>query len=221
MIIVTAAGHGGDDSGALNPYRPHRPEKAITLEIDGAFAALAGACGHRVYRVRTGDVRVYLGTIISTARNVGANLIIEFHVNSVFDSSAQGVEVWALPDTPSWRLAEMMAGYVAGAAGMVNRGVRTVYPGWSSYGRFVEVRNSLPGTLHVLTESGFISNPEDEEKLANPAIIQAIAHAHLAALHAYAGLRPPKAPGPARVPWLLLLFGAVLGGANIWLVRRR
>jgi N-acetylmuramoyl-L-alanine amidase len=211
-VILTAAGHGGPDPGALNPYYPSRPEKVINLEIDEAFSRQARAAGHTVHRMRTGDTLLDLGRIVPTARSVGADVVIEIHVNSSFSSSANGVEVWALPNHESTRLAGFMAQNIA-AAGFANRGVRNALEHPLIGSRFQQ----LTDRLHVLTENGFISNAHDEALLRQPAVIEAIAYGHLAGIHAYFGL---PLPAPKIISWLLLVPAAAIGiSALIWLRR--
>lgn len=224
-VILTHAAHGGYDPGAKNPYTLGYDEKVINLKIDEAFYRLATANGHRVYRTRTKDVFVGVGVIPETARRVGAQVVIEINVNSAPQvPTSPGVEVWALRDTPSARLAALMAEQIARHAGMNNRGVRYVYPGWQGYGsRWDELRRM--GVLHVLTENGFINHPGDEAKLRDPNVIQAIAYGHLAGIHRYFNLPDPSRQQPPvvrkLVPWLIVIPAAAIGGVIVWRLARR
>lgn len=207
--ILTAAGHGGADPGASNPFHPGRPEKVITLEIDEEFSRLARAAGHSVARMRTADVSWSPGAIPDRVRSVKAEIVIEFHVNSSpVPPSTPGVEVWAFPTTASEALARAVARRVSTEAGMANRGVKLAYPGWGPYERMRELRDRF----YVLSENGFINHPGDEAKLRDPRVIRAIAYGHLAAIHEHFGWSMPPHPG-LRVPWLLVAAGAAVVAA--------
>lgn len=191
MVILTAAGHGGPDPGAVNPYNPGRPEKVITLEIDAEFFRIAAANGHQVHRMRTGDTRLNLDAITYTARSVGARAVLEFHVNAEIPE-AEGVTALCLPPSVaehSASLAARIVRRVSEATGM--QPLPLQYRTWS---RFEELRDRL----QVLSESGFITNVRDEALLRHPGVISTIAFAHLVALHEQEGLPPPVMPSGAR-----------------------
>jgi len=211
---LTAAGHGGSDPGAANPYFPGRSEKVITLEIDRAFHRLASMNGHTVYRMRYDDTDWHVDDIVPTARAVGADVVLEFHVNSHYPGSpASGIESLVYPRTQSENLAWMMMWAISRASGLPVRNNPILYVEWT---RFRE----LSDRLHVLTENGFITSPVDEAMLRDPAVIQAIAWGHLAGIHEYYGLSAPST-SPGVVPIILVSAGIVaLGGAILWAIRR-
>jgi N-acetylmuramoyl-L-alanine amidase len=199
-VIVTAAGHGGSDIGAPNPFNPSRPEKVINLEIDEAFSRFARAAGHTVHRVRTGDTRLSPSEMIATAKNTNADVVIEIHVNASISPTANGVEVWALPDYK--RLAELTSRNIASSAGFYNRGFRNAL----NHAYIGNNAQQLRERPYIVTENGFITNPRDEMLLRDPRVINAIAQGHLAGIHLYLGL--PVVP---RLSWLLLLPVLMVG----------
>lgn len=224
-VILTVAGHGGADPGAPNPYLPGRPEKMINLEIDQAFYRLARAAGHSVHRMRTGDAKADYSQIVPTAQSVGADVVIEIHTNSSTGREARGVEVWCLRSSPADAsgLAAAMARDISMAIPTANRGVKYAYSGWSPYSRFVNMSTSLPKAYHVLTENGFISNAQDEMRLRDPKVIEAIAYAHLTAMHGVFGWPVPEPPPEGiekYLPWLLIGGAVAVGGIIGWLLLR-
>jgi len=210
MVIVTRAGHGGTDAGAANPYYPDRPEKVINLEIDEQFAQIASSYGHTVYRQRTDDTNPSLEDLDLFARAHNAQVIIEFHCNWATNSSAEGYLYIAVQGTPGDALGQRI-GTKMEALGFVNRGI---YPQtWS------RLRRDIP---HVLTESGFLTNKADADRLNDPRVIRQIALAHAQAVQEMYGLTAPSEapviqPSPA-VP--LGLAGITLVALGIfWLTQ--
>lgn len=214
--FLTAAGHGGSDPGAPNPFNPNRPEKVINLEVDAAFARLAQANGHTVHRMRTGDTKLALAEMVNTAKKVGAHIILEFHTNASLNSSARGVEAFAVPGTPSWSIARTHCAQVARRTGMPDRGARDAsFLGFSRFTEFQQLNK-----IFFLAENGFITNREDEVLLRRADIIRAIAISHLAAVHAYFNWPAPREVS-AVGGGLLWAAGAILAcGMGVMLLRR-
>lgn len=194
MVILTAAGHGGPDPGALNPYNPSYHEKSVTLKIDSAFSKYATQHGHTVYRMRVDDRDFDLNDIAPKANMVGAHCIIEFHVDSVSDHSASGCHAIAIPGTPGWAVANYTSKTVSTATGIRNLGVKDHF--WNN-GVPLKVEDvtrfrQLSTRIHLLSENGFISNFQDEQVMESQEGIEKIAWSHLYAIHQYTGLLLPE-----------------------------
>ncbi len=218
MTFLTLAGHGGPYTGALNPYHPDLPEKAVNLLIDSAFYNIARANGHTVHRLRTGDYHVPLEEVYPEAVRVGADAVFEIHCDSVSDQNARGCHAIALPTSLSWSLAGILPSWVSVMTGIPNLGRRDHLWGDSptpiytwSITRFVQ----LASQLHLMSENGFLSNAADEAILTSPAGQTQIAWAHLAAVHDLYGLGTPALAGrSSAVP--ILLGAGLLAAWLLW-----
>ncbi|MBQ7208229.1 MAG: N-acetylmuramoyl-L-alanine amidase [Lentisphaeria bacterium] len=192
-VITLDAGHGGSDQGAAG--RISR-EKDITLKLTKRVAAILQACRYRVHLTRTGDAAVPLKTRAVLQRNRRSDLFISIHVNAARDRSVSGVETYCLTpaDAPSsngkpelgrnlgnifdannFSLACRIQSALRRRTGAVDRGVKRA--------RFAVLRDiSAPG---VLIETGFISNPEEEKRLNDPAHLEKIARGIAEGIVAY------------------------------------
>ena len=198
LVFVTMAGHGGEDSGAANPYHPWLPEKAINLMIDAEFSRLAVLNGHSAYRLRTGDIKVSLNEIAPKAIQVNANAVFEFHCDSVTDQNARGCHAIILPGTPGENVGMRLVSYIEAQTGIPALGVKDHFWGTSPtpiYTRDVERFGQLANRIHSMTENGFISNAIDESILSSAAGRTEIAWSHLAGVHDYYGLPLPIVSG--------------------------
>ena len=93
------------------------------------------------------------------ANQLRADLFISIHCNSAGSSSAYGIETYALqPGGIGEKLAKVIQNELVAATGLVDRGVK-----YASY--YVLRRTFMPA---ILIELGFISNPTEEQYLANP-----------------------------------------------------
>ena len=182
-VITLDAGHGGSDQGAAG--RISR-EKDITLRLTKRVAAILQACRYQVHLTRSADAAVPLKTRAALQRSRKSDLFISIHVNAARDRGVSGVETYCLTpaDAPSsngkpelgrnmgnafdannFSLACRIQSALRRRTGAVDRGVKRA--------RFAVLRDiSSPG---VLIETGFISNPEEERKLNDPAYLEKIA----------------------------------------------
>jgi N-acetylmuramoyl-L-alanine amidase len=95
LVIAIDAGHGGQDPGALG--RGGAREKDITLAIARKLAALIDAEeGMRAVLVRDGDYFITLGARTRKARQVGADMFVSVHADSVLNREVNGSSVYVL-----------------------------------------------------------------------------------------------------------------------------
>lgn len=107
-MVVIDAGHGGADPGAISVGGVH--EKAITLQIARALRAQLLATGrYRVALTRDGDEFVRLRDRVGKARDLGADLFVSLHADSLGQADVGGMSVYTLSDKASDREAEMLA----------------------------------------------------------------------------------------------------------------
>jgi N-acetylmuramoyl-L-alanine amidase len=95
LVIAVDAGHGGQDPGALG--RGGTREKDVTLAIARRLAAAINAEeGMRAVLIRDGDYFITLRGRIRKARELGADMFLSVHADSVLDRSVGGSSVYVL-----------------------------------------------------------------------------------------------------------------------------
>ena len=95
LIIAVDAGHGGQDPGAIG--RGGTREKDVTLAIARRLAAAIDAeDGMRAVLVRDGDYFITLGGRTRKARQLGADLFVSVHADSVGNREVTGSSVYVL-----------------------------------------------------------------------------------------------------------------------------
>jgi len=106
--VVIDPGHGGEDPGAIGVGGVH--EKEITLAVARELRRQLEASGrYRVLLTRDKDVFIRLRERVGIARDVGADLFISLHADSIASGSVRGLSIYTLSDTASDREAEMLA----------------------------------------------------------------------------------------------------------------
>jgi N-acetylmuramoyl-L-alanine amidase len=95
LVIAVDAGHGGQDPGAIG--RGGTREKDVTLAIARRLAAAIDAePGMRSVLVRDGDYFITLGGRTRKARQLGADMFVSIHADSVLDRTVSGSSVYVL-----------------------------------------------------------------------------------------------------------------------------
>ncbi|MFO7311175.1 MAG: N-acetylmuramoyl-L-alanine amidase [Bacillota bacterium] len=155
--IVLDPGHGGRDPGALGVSgRTWEKYNAWFVALDAK--ALLEQAGATVVLTRTGDVYVTLAERVQLAHRHGADLYISIHNDWNPTASIRGVTTYYWHER-SRRLAEVLQAELASRLGTRSVGVLRQ--------PFYVLRNTqMPA---VLVELGFLSNREEEARLADPA----------------------------------------------------
>ncbi len=108
-LIVIDAGHGGVDSGAINPEMGYR-EKEATLALALALRDRLAAGGRlRVALTREDDRFLILQERYDIARKMGADLFISIHADAAENREAHGATLYTLSETASDREAARLA----------------------------------------------------------------------------------------------------------------
>jgi N-acetylmuramoyl-L-alanine amidase len=95
LVIAVDAGHGGQDPGALG--RGGTQEKDVTLAIARRLAAAIDAEeGMRAVLIRDGDYFITLGGRTRKARQLGADMFVSVHADSVRNREVSGSSVYVL-----------------------------------------------------------------------------------------------------------------------------
>jgi len=225
--IVIDAGHGGDDYGTIGLTSVR--EKDVVLDVAMRLGRLLQNLGAEVSYTRIGDRFLPLEARTAIANREQADLFISIHANSNPDRSASGVETYYLnftnapealevaarENTVSQRSVSQLRDLVQKIAqqdkrdesrelaASVQRSLGDELPKVRSRGvkeaPFIVLTGaSMPA---VLTEIAFVSNPEDENKLKDPAYRQAIALAIYDGISEYisglSGISPATHPSRA------------------------
>ncbi len=103
--IVLDPGHGGEQEGTMATLGG--VEKEITLDIGLRLRDLLRAEGFEVVMTRDSDVDVSLDERAERANEVGGDLFVSIHVNSIPDRRTRGVETFVLGPTDDPFLVEL------------------------------------------------------------------------------------------------------------------
>jgi len=196
-VIVIDPGHGGREGGTLSVL-DGQPEKTFTLDWARRLAPLLEAKGWHVLLTRTNDADMAVTNRVTFAVAHHADLFISLHFNSAApDRKQAGLETYCL--TPTGMPSTLTRGYdddvslafannafdaenleyavqlhraLLGVIG-ADRGIR--------HARFLGVLRGQNRPA-VLVEGGYLSNPDEARRIADPAYRQRLAEALAAAL---------------------------------------
>jgi N-acetylmuramoyl-L-alanine amidase len=194
--IAISAGHGGKDSGyQVGPNQ----EKKYTLLLARELQELVVRAGLRGVLIRNSDKFLELEDRPRLAKREKAELFVELHYNCAGpgNSESKGVEVYCLTpaganstnggcdqypslqgnkhDAQNMTLAYHIHSSLVGGLELNDRGIRRA--------RFVVLRQAeMPA---VLIEAGFMSQPEEMRRIADPGRRRQTAQAILDGLLAY------------------------------------
>jgi len=192
-VIVIDPGHGGADPGARSAA-DGRWEKEFTLDWARRLAPLLEQRGWRVFLTRTNDRDVALSDRVALSEARAADLFLSLHFNTSGGAREQaGLETYCL--TPTGMRSSLTRGYEDDPAeilpnnafdaenfqwavrlhaallkvdGIRDRGVRRA--------RFLGVLRAQKRPA-VLIEGGFLSNPGEARRIADPAFREKLAEA--------------------------------------------
>lgn len=203
-LIVLDAGHGGRDPGARGAHGSL--EKDITLAAALELSELLKANGYRVRLTREDDGYVSLEERVARARGWSADLFLSLHSDASSSEHTFGASVYTLSEAGGARakrlrkaqhaqgegadplvsdilfdlsqqssvdrsssFAETLLKHLEGVGPVLRNARRTA-------GFYVLLAPDVPA---VLLEMGFLTNPEDESRLASPSkrsrLLQAVA----------------------------------------------
>lgn len=160
-IIVIDPGHGGDKPGAISVR--NRYEKDLNLSISLKLRDKLEDLGYNVIMTRETDVDVDLYERARIANDINADLFISIHGNSHVNRVHAGIQVLYCPATQSsikevdqFPFARAMMDALLAGTGAVDKGI-------IQRPNLVVLRETkMPA---VLVETGFLSNPDEEQLL--------------------------------------------------------
>ena len=192
-VIVIDPGHGGVNGGTISVL--DKPAgKGVHARLGAADQALLETNGWQVFLTRTNDADIALSNRVTLAESHHADLFISLHFNSAApDKKQNGLETYCLTptgmpstltrgfadllfenlpnnnfDAQNLQLAVLLHKTILHASGEEDRGVRRA--------RFIGVLRGQKRPA-ILIEGGFLSNPREAERIANPEFRQKLAEA--------------------------------------------
>jgi N-acetylmuramoyl-L-alanine amidase len=204
-IIVIDPGHGGKNPGAKS-ILSERYERAFTLDWATRIQKLLVTNGWRIYLTHTNDADVSLLERAAIADQLHADLFISLHFNSAYPmTDPSGVETYCLTpqglpssvtrdfeddlsrsypnnrfDAENLRYALVFHQAMLSATGANDRSVKRA--------RYLSVLQPQNRPA-ILLEGGFLSNPKEARRIADPDFRQTLARAVAQAL---SQLGPPS-----------------------------
>jgi N-acetylmuramoyl-L-alanine amidase len=102
-IIIIDPGHGGEDPGAIGKAHSHSVrEKDITISLSRRLRDALNATGRYDARMtRDNDRFIKLYDRVAIARQLGGDLFISIHADSIGRSNVNGASIYTLSDTAS------------------------------------------------------------------------------------------------------------------------
>lgn len=161
--VVIDAGHGGKDTGA-HSEKNHYLEKQLTLQTARLVQQYLNEMGYQTFLTRDTDEFIELSSRAEFANSLKADLFVSVHYNYCSSPEVEGIEVYYHKGdknslTPrlsaSKCLGQEVLARVIKHTGAQSRGVKTA--------NFAVIRETqMPA---ILVECGFLSNPEEREKI--------------------------------------------------------
>lgn len=170
--IIVDAGHGSPDGGAVGVTGV--VEKDINLAIAMKLAEVLEGKGYTPIMTRTGDNGIYdresetiremkksdMNARLSIMKKSGADLFVSIHMNSFTQKSANGLHVFYASNHKEIKtLAEEIQSGIYEVTGAKTHAVKT-----ADERLFLMKNPPLPA---ILVECGFLSNPQEEQKLTS------------------------------------------------------
>lgn len=203
MKVCIDPGHGGYDPGALGNGLQ---EKSLTLDICLKLKPILEYNGIDTLLTREGDyaprnqnnLNDDLAARVKIAEEDKVDLFLSVHINA---GGGTGIEVLIIGRGGQAEIAaNKVLPYLVQVGDWANRGVKT-------QNVMVLRETSMPA---ILTESGFIDNPKDVEKLKDHKFRQALAVAHAKGICDYFGVQykePVQGPPAPTVMYRVILDG--------------
>ena len=175
-FIAVDAGHGGNDTGAIN-NQVGINEKTINLAISQKLKTVLENRGHRVRMTRSDDTFIELSRRAEMANTAGVEIFVSIHCNSAETPSAAGMESYHHTNATNGKVlaTKIHEKVIAAFPTHTNRGVKSA--------NFVVLKETqMPACL---IETEFISNHQQAQFLKDPANQQKMAVAIADGIAAY------------------------------------
>ncbi|MFZ4702980.1 MAG: N-acetylmuramoyl-L-alanine amidase family protein [Candidatus Methylumidiphilus sp.] len=194
FIVAIDAGHGGKDTGAIGPTG--LMEKNVAYSISRHLVNMLDKDKSiKPVMVRHGDKFIGLQQRSAIARDAGADLLVSIHADAFRDDGVKGSSVFTLLN-PKGRGGQSAATRKAShraATKMLGelRNLQVLHCRQVKRARYAVLRTQ--GVPSMLIETGFITNPQEEMKLATLKHQEKIAQSIYNGVRAYARTAKPTA----------------------------
>ena len=173
--VVLDAGHGEPDGGAVGVSGV--VEKDINLAIVQKLQEVLESKGFEVILTRSGDSGLQ-DENADIMKNSHADIFVSIHMNSFGDQKVSGLHIFYDKNHPEIeRLAKSIQNKMSEVTGAEMHAVKTADE------RLFLMKN--PPMPAILVECGFLSNPDEEKKLASDEYQSKIAWAIASAIENY------------------------------------
>ena len=190
--IYIAAGHGGNDPGAVNGKYI---EKALTLKTALACQNYLRNYECETVMARTTDKSCTVAHKMEEVEQKRPSLVLEIHYNA---GGGEGCEVYYWhTHAPSKSLAQKVLAEMV-KLGQKSRGIKESKAG-TSYNFGMCRQAATTGIPSILGEYAFVDNAKDQAKINSDAKLRAVGEAYAKAAVSYLGLKKkaePSKPSP-------------------------
>ncbi|MEM9536217.1 MAG: N-acetylmuramoyl-L-alanine amidase [Cyanobacteria bacterium P01_E01_bin.45] len=176
IVVALDAGHGGRDPGAVGVGGLY--EKTVNFAVATRVEQLLRLQGFEVVMTRRDDLEIFLQPRIDTAVDGGADILVSIHANALERSEISGIETYYLR-ADSARLAQTIHRSLVAGTGAIDRNIRRA--------RFYMVRETPTSMPSVLLEMGYLTNPNEAQRLGSPEYQERLAQAIARGVASYFG----------------------------------
>ena len=185
--IYIAAGHGGNDPGAVNGKYI---EKALTLKTALACQNYLRNYECETVMARTTDKSCTVAHKMEEVEQKRPSLVLEIHYNA---GGGEGCEVYYWhTHAPSKSLAQKVLAEMV-KLGQKSRGIKESKAG-TSYNFGMCRQAATTGIPSILGEYAFVDNAKDQAKINSDAKLRAVGEAYAKAAVSYLGLKKKAEP---------------------------
>lgn len=155
-LVLLDPGHGGADSGAVGASGV--VEKDVNLDVARRAATLLERSGAGIRLTRNDDVRLSPRERVRVSAEAHPDAVISIHHNWFWDAAVKGTETYYYEEWPSRLLAARLQESLVEEMESEDRHVKE--------GGLYVLKHTRGAA--ALTEAGFLSNAEDEDRLRDP-----------------------------------------------------
>lgn len=197
--VLIDPGHGGEDPGAVSDYNQVK-EKDINLSVALSLRDNLNASGYNVVMTRDSDILQYDDSNVGVTKKryqdllkrkklmdeTNPNIIVSIHMNKIAQTELKGAQTFFPKDSAeSKKLADSIQNKIIEIADTENKRVALVKKDQPPIVIFREVKNPI-----TVVECGFLSNPDEAQKLATKDYQEKLVKAIKAGIDSYFTVMP-------------------------------